>query len=116
MGNDFFSIGVQLFESRYDCPDVGECTPKETFATKNDGSTAASGPYPFGLDWAWAGASNELLYVNSLKMKLSVPFGVAQMILGVLLRFSNAIHSKNMTDLCCECIPMMIFMLCFFGW
>ncbi|OLP92047.1 V-type proton ATPase 116 kDa subunit a isoform 2 [Symbiodinium microadriaticum] len=80
---------------------------------KNEGGP---GPYPFGLDWAWHGASNELLYVNSLKMKLSVLFGVLQMTVGLVLRWSNAFYEKNMTDFLCECIPMMIFMLCFFGW
>merc|ERR1712039_1099415 len=58
----------------------------------------------------------ELLFVNSLKMKLSVLFGVVQMIFGLLLRWSNALYDKNMTDFIFECIPMMVFMLCFFGW
>merc|ERR1711972_367972 len=38
------------------------------------------------------------------------------MIVGVFLKWSNAIHSRNVTDLLCECIPMLIFMVCFFGW
>merc|ERR1712050_486951 len=83
------------------------------YDVKNSGG---DGPYPFGLDWAWVGASNELLYVNSLKMKLSVLFGVLQMVVGVLLRWSNALYYNNLTDFIFECIPMMIFMLCFFGW
>jgi len=74
------------------------------------------GPYPFGLDPAWHGTSNELLFVNNLKMKLSVLIGVAQMLLGVFLRFSNAIYHKSMLDLFCECVPMLIFMLGFFGY
>merc|ERR1719487_42270 len=119
MYNDFFSLGVQLFDSRFVCPeepDGSECTLKDSFSPTNSGSTVESGPYPFGLDWAWAGASNELLFVNSLKMKLSVLFGVAQMILGVFLRWSNAFFEKNMVDFAFECVPMMIFMLTFFGW
>merc|ERR1719373_825888 len=39
-------------------------------------------------------------------MKLSVLFGVAQMMVGLVLRWSNALYEKNMTD----------FILCFFGW
>jgi len=112
MYNDFFSIGLQLFPSGYvDKEGNGQFTP--TFDVTNSGGP---GPYPFGLDWAWVGASNELLYVNSMKMKLSVLFGVAQMIVGLVLRWSNAFYEKNKTDFICECIPMMIFMLCFFGW
>merc|ERR1712048_568944 len=48
--------------------------------------------------------------------KLSVLFGVIQMVVGVLIRWSNAIHQNNWVDFVFECIPMMIFMLCFFGW
>merc|ERR1712099_3527 len=28
----------------------------------------------------------------------------------------NAFYFKNMTDFIFECVPMMVFMLCFFGW
>jgi len=75
MYNDFFSIGLQLFESGYKTEDGINYTP--TYDVTNSGGP---GPYPFGLDWAWVGASNELLYVNSMKMKLSVLFGVLQML------------------------------------
>merc|ERR1712084_86171 len=57
-----------------------------------------------------------LLYVNSLKMKLSVLFGVLQMTVGVLLKWGNVLYNKNAIDFIFECIPMMVFMLCFFGW
>lgn len=111
MYNDFFSIGLQLFDSGFKQVEGGEYVP--TYDVLNSGGP---GPYPFGLDWAWENASNELLFVNSLKMKLSVLFGVLQMVVGVLLRWSNAFYEGNMVDFFCECIPMMIFMLCFFGW
>merc|ERR1719469_164887 len=54
--------------------------------------------------------------MNSLKMKLSVILGVVQMMLGLCLRYVNAIYEGNMTNLFCECIPMMMFMVCFFGY
>ena len=42
--------------------------------------------------WSWqVGASNELLYVNSLKLKLSVLFGGFPMIVGVMLRYTAEI-------------------------
>ncbi|CAE8611648.1 unnamed protein product [Polarella glacialis] len=112
MYNDFFSVGLQLFDSRWeDKNGDGNFTP--LYDVTNSGGR---GPYPFGLDWAWVGSSNELLYVNSMKMKLSVLFGVLQMIVGVFLKWSNAFHSRNLTDFIFECLPMMTFMVCFFGW
>merc|ERR1711972_685960 len=49
-------------------------------------------------------------------MKLSVLFGVLQMTVGVFLRWGNAIYEKSVVDFVCECLPMLVFMLCFFGW
>lgn len=115
MYNDLFSIGLELFDSAWKVQKQdGKFTNYEpNFDARNAGGP---GPYPFGLDPMWHGSTNELLYVNSLKMKLSVLFGVLQMVTGVLLKWSNAVHEKNAVDFFCECIPMMVFMLCFFGW
>jgi len=111
--NDMFSVGLQLFDTRYAVAEDGTYSP--TWDALNEGN-GAGGPYPFGVDWAWHGASNELMFMNSMKMKLSVLFGVLQMTLGVFLRFGNAIFFKSKIDFFFECIPMLIFMLCFFGW
>jgi V-type H+-transporting ATPase subunit a len=117
MYNDFFGMtSLQLFPSRFeDKTGSGAFTPVENFDSRNEGIDGSIGPYPFGVDWAWHGSANELLYINSLKMKLSVLMGVIQMTLGLCLRVSNALHDKSMTDLICECIPMFVFMICFFG-
>lgn len=115
--NDFLSLGVNLFESRWkDGPVVGNDMTLVPDDGVNVGFGGDRGPYPFGLDPAWHGAENELLFVNSLKMKTSVIVGVAQMMLGLALRCSNAIYKNNFTDLLCECVPMWIFMVCFFGY
>jgi len=128
--NDFVSLGTNIFGSRWDCQyDLGlsaketECQPKYDIYNgygPADGSVAPETeyptPYPFGIDPAWTGATNELLYMNSLKMKLSVIIGVTQMVVGVFLRFSNAVHERSCTDFFFECIPMLVFMLCFFAW
>jgi len=118
--NDFFSVGFSLFPSRWVMPPgehkVGEVVtlePESWFDPTNQGNGA--GPYPFGVDPAWHGAHNELIFMNSMKMKISVILGVAQMMAGLFLRFSNALYTKNATDLFCECFPMLVFMVCFFG-
>jgi V-type H+-transporting ATPase subunit a len=117
--NDFFSVGLNLFGSRWtpgQSHDEGGGKSVHEFNAGYDTlNMGGAGPYPFGLDPAWHGASNELIFVNSLKMKLSVVLGVTQMIVGLLLRFGNAMHAGNMVDFFCECCPMMVFMLCFFG-
>merc|ERR1712151_438831 len=37
------------------------------------------------------------------------------MLAGLLLRWANAIHERSVIDFVFECIPMMVFMVCFFG-
>ncbi len=109
---EFFAIGVNLFGSRYGC------TPSnpEAHSVECERLDETKGPYPFGLDPAWSIASNQLLFVNSLKMKVSVLFGVAQMLLGIGLKFSNSVYFRNWTDLVFECVPQLAFMLAFFAY
>lgn len=114
--NDFFSLGMNLFGSRF-ATDASESDAiQEYYPLYDVKNTGGKGPYPFGIDPAWAGAQNELLFLNSLKMKMAVCFGVAQMTMGLVLKWSNALYERSLTDLLCECIPCMIFMCCFFGY
>lgn len=46
--------------------------------------------YPFGVDPKWHGTRSELPFLNSLKMKMSILLGVAQMNLGIVLSYFNA--------------------------
>merc|ERR1711865_425836 len=106
---------LQIFETRFEEAPAGSgnFAPKAAFDDLNIGN--GYGPYPFGVDHQWHGATNELLYINSLKMKLSVLMGVIQMTIGLFLRVGNAFHERSKTDFICECIPMFVFMICFFG-
>jgi V-type H+-transporting ATPase subunit a len=119
MYNDLFAMALPMFQSRFHSLNSGPAeSPQHDDWQPNHNPPWQDpmGPYPFGLDWAWEGATNQLVFVNSLKMKLSVLFGVMQMTVGVLLRWSNAFYWKSPVDFICECIPMMVFMVCFFGW
>ncbi|KAF4738108.1 H(+)-transporting V0 sector ATPase subunit a [Perkinsus olseni] len=117
MYNDFFAVGLNLFGSRWDCSGI-TCRPlyDVTNTGNQQGSYPYTGPYPFGLDPVWHGATNELVYVNSMKMKTSVLFGVVQMLLGIFLKFSNAIYDRSAVDFFFECIPQLVFLLSFFGY
>eukprot|EP00919_Chromeraceae_sp_WS-2016_P019921 GHVR01047340.1.p1 GENE.GHVR01047340.1~~GHVR01047340.1.p1 ORF type:complete len:588 (+),score=72.40 GHVR01047340.1:526-2289(+) len=100
--NDFLSLGIDIFGSSYH-------RSQNTAVPKDDYS-----PYIFGIDPAWKGSTNELLFTNSLKMKLSVILGVTHMLLGILCKGINAIRFNSKTDFLFEFIPQFVFMVCTF--
>ena len=113
--NDCFSIGLGLFKPMW------QGSGKNWHRVTAEG--APCGPsddscyvYPFGMDPTWKTADNELLYANSLKMKMAVILGVAHMAIGVGLKISNAIYRRDTIDLVFEAIPQMIFLLALFGY
>jgi V-type H+-transporting ATPase subunit a len=65
--NDMFSKPLSLFQSGWEWPENFELGQTVT-ATK-------VGVYPFGIDHAWHLADNQLLFLNSYKMKMSVVLG-----------------------------------------
>jgi len=89
-----------------------EFNPPSLMMTLNNDSYV----YPFGVDPAWKGSTNELYYYNSLKMKMSVLIGVIQMMLGICLSGLNAFHRKKWVDVFCEFIPQVLFMMSIFGY
>lgn len=73
-------------------------------------------PYPFGVDPSWRGSRTELPFLNSLKMKMSILLGVAQMNLGIILSYFNARFFRSSLDIRCfsfSCVycPSKIFLL-----
>ena len=98
------------------CQDDSGADPAATGVYLNWGASTQGKPQGCAPDPAWHGANNELLFLNSLKMKLSVLIGVVQMVVGVLLRFSNSVYEGSTVDFVFECLPMMAFMMCFFAY
>ncbi|KAJ0087270.1 hypothetical protein Patl1_09235 [Pistacia atlantica] len=83
--NEFFSVPFELFgPSAYDCSDLS-CRDAST-----TGLIKVRATYPFGVDPKWHGTRSELPFLNSLKMKMSILLGVAQMNLGIVLSYFNA--------------------------
>jgi V-type H+-transporting ATPase subunit a len=108
--NDCFSLGLNLFGSRYRFEGQSEGAVEEGNVAENVaeyGSVASV--YPFGLDPIWHVSSNELLFFNSFKMKLSVIFGIFQMFAGTCLKGANAIYFGERLDFLYEFIPMVLF-------
>jgi V-type H+-transporting ATPase subunit a len=73
-------------------------------------------PYPLGFDPIWKTSRTGLVFFNSYKMKLSIVLGVCQMVMGIILSYSNAKFFKNSLDILYVFIPQMIFMNALFGY
>lgn len=113
MYNDIFSKSMTLWGSawEYERPEHwSEGTP--IIATLNDNGYR----YPFGLDWAWHGTENNLLFTNSYKMKMSIILGWAHMTYSLCFSYINARHFKKPIDIWGNFIPGMIFFQSIFGY
>jgi len=108
--NDCFSLGLDLFGSRWEFENQDYGTIEEgAVALSKAPYGSAESVYPFGLDPIWHVSTNELLFFNSFKMKLSVVFGIFQMFMGTLLKGMNAIYFNEKLELFFEVLPMIVF-------
>jgi V-type H+-transporting ATPase subunit a len=94
--NEFFSLPFNLFGSCYKDVKVGE---------KWVGKRIDDCVYPWGFDPVWFNAENDLLFVDSFKMKWAVSLGVISMIGGVFLKALNCIYFRDWLTFFCEFIP-----------
>ena len=105
--NDFLSVPIDTGT----CYDIAKNSTRTAHVRKKKDCS-----YKFGLDPIWYVATNELSFINSLKMKLSVILGVFQMVLGILLKGLNAIFQKDFTELIFVFVPQLVLMLILFGY
>ncbi|KAE8724678.1 V-type proton ATPase subunit a3 [Hibiscus syriacus] len=109
--NEFFSVPFELFgRSAYACRDLS-CRDATSV-----GLIKVRDAYPFGVDPAWHGSRSELPFLNSLKMKMSILLGVAQMNLGIILSYFNATFFSNILNIWFQFIPQIIFLNSLFGY
>ena len=101
--NDFMSLPLELWNSCYD--------EKSKYVLKIQDCT-----YPFGIDHKWYVSQNQLIFINSLKMKLSIILGVSHMLLGIVLKSFNAIYNSEFIEYIFEFWPQFIMMNCWFGY
>eukprot|EP00803_Ostreobium_quekettii_P005308 evm.model.scf_1350.7 EVM.evm.TU.scf_1350.7 scf_1350:36664-41913(-) len=119
--NEAFSMPTTLFgDTKWVCQngtqddwtavDIRFCHGRNlTFLNNTD-------PYPLGLDPAWHGTKNELTFTNSLKMKMSVIFGVLHMDLGIVMSLFNQQYFQDSLSIWCEVVPQLLFLNSIFGY
>ncbi|KAF8162789.1 V-type ATPase, V0 complex, 116kDa subunit family [Crassisporium funariophilum] len=106
MYNDIFSKSLHLWQSGWTFPDANGTVV----------GVATDHRYPFGLDPAWHGAENGLVFTNSYKMKMSIVLGVIHMTFALCLQVPNHFKFKRYSDLYSNFIPQFIFLQSIFGY
>lgn len=98
---DFGSLPVQLFPSQYDA---------------GSGHRVPGRVYPFGIDPAWHHATNQTVFINSIKMKLSLILGFIHMSIGGLIAIYNATYFRDAIELVCVAVPQFVVFSLFLGY
>lgn len=117
--NDLMAIPVWIWDSCYDIKEIphAHSAGKEGEHVRTAFKTTFKPDcvYPVGIDPTWHLGSNELQYLNSLKMKISVILAVLQMGMGVFMKALNAIYRKNSVDFWFEFVPQIVLLFSLFG-
>ncbi|KAI8062149.1 V-type ATPase, V0 complex, 116kDa subunit family [Gongronella butleri] len=108
--NDIFSLSLSIFQSGFDWPTSVNSTTQAVQGVPN-GHT-----YFLGLDPAWHGSENYLLFTNPYKMKQAIIIGVIHMTFAICLQVVNHIQFKNKMFIWLEFLPQFLFMESIFGY
>ena len=102
--NDFFAMPWSLF---------GTCYQREngTYTRKYEDCTVIA-----GFDPVWYKSAQEVSFINSFKMKVSIVIGVLHMSFGIFIKAINSVKFRNYIDLFCEFLPQILFFWATFGY
>ena len=102
--NECFGLPIDIFGSHY--------------RYAGDGVWKKTDPaiYPVGLDPVWIFKDNELIYTNSMKMKISVVIGIIQMVFGMILQLIKQVRRRAWIELFLGWVPQMMYLCSFFGY
>eukprot|EP01023_Acetabularia_acetabulum_P007407 TRINITY_DN131_c1_g1_i3.p1 TRINITY_DN131_c1_g1~~TRINITY_DN131_c1_g1_i3.p1 ORF type:complete len:878 (+),score=198.42 TRINITY_DN131_c1_g1_i3:100-2733(+) len=121
--NEVYSMVSDFFGTAYECPNDPHADPRDSVhcpnATINGLVLKKEGePYIIGVDPVWHGyeTRTELPFTNSIKMKMSIIMGVAQMTLGIFMSLNNQLYFNDWLSIICEFIPQIIFLWSVFGY
>ncbi|CAG9794994.1 unnamed protein product [Diatraea saccharalis] len=113
--NDVFSKSINIFGSSWRNNYDNETLTSHSFLDLDPATEAyTQTPYPFGLDPAWQFAANNIIFLNSFKMKLSIIFGVIHMAFGVTLSVVNFNFFRRPEMIYLQYIPQILFLLLLF--
>jgi len=105
--NECFGLPIYFFKSHWQLANVTGNLNKYN---------STGGVYPFGIDPEWMNKDNELVFMNSYKMKLSVVMGMCQMIFGMVLQLINHIHRRDIIHFSLCWVPEILYLVPFFGY
>ncbi|AFN83796.1 V-type ATP synthase [Encephalitozoon romaleae SJ-2008] len=104
-----FSIGAMFFGLLYS--DFGSLAIPLFTSSRDSNRT-----YPFGVDHMWHHSKNEMVFLNSMKMKMSIIIGFLHMSLGVVISFLNAMYFNEPVEIYGVLIPQTIVFCSFVGY
>lgn len=108
--NECFGIPINIFGTHYQIDHNSSHTSSYVYK-KTDNSI-----YPFGVDPTWLFKENELIFTNSMKMKLSIVMGMIQMVFGLFLSLINHLKHKKWAEIITVWIPEFMYLVPFFGY
>jgi V-type H+-transporting ATPase subunit a len=130
--NEYFAIPTNIFGSCYEMNKpipLNQMTGNATIASNATKAASHSKNnmiywrrasnkcvYPFGQDPVWSAATNKLTLVNSIKMKMSVIFGVLHMSFGIMCKGTNMIYKRKYMELLTEVFAGFVILWGLFGW